>query len=429
MKLFSFIIIKKMIFLIAFISAVCAFAKPVTVKIAIGTNTPDLEFTKQQLKIFEKSNSDIKVEVLRLSISASENYGYILQVLEAKSSDIDIFAIASAWNGDLAPNLIDINKYLPKETTKKFLSKTLETCVVDGKVVSYPWNVDCGILYYRNDLLKKYNLKVPTTWIELTKAANIIKQGEIESGNKDFVGYVWQGNAYEGLTCNALEWIASNDGGTVVSDSKEITINNPNAIKAVDLAARWVGTISPRGVLSMQEEDCRTAFQAGNAAFMRNWPYCYTLMEQADSKIKGKFEVATLPAGTGGDFRSTISGWGLGINKYSQNPDIAAKVIQFLTSTDFETGRAVKLGAIPTVNDVYNQEEFRKAIPYFKVIQKSIDHGVACPAIQTAPYYNQVSSQFYKAVYSVLTGSKGAATAFAELSKEIKATTGLKIKN
>jgi trehalose/maltose transport system substrate-binding protein len=429
MKLRNLSIIRKILFLITLFTALYAFAEPITVKIAIGTNTPDLEFTKQQLKVFEKNNPDIKVETLRLSTSASENYGYILQMLQAKSTDIDIFAIASAWNGDLASNLMDLNKYLPKVTTEKFLAKTLNMSVVDGRVVSYPWNVDCGILYYRTDLLKKYNLEVPTTWMELTKTANIIKQGEVAAGNKDFVGYVWQGNAYEGLTCNALEWVASNDGGTVVNDNKEITINNQNAVKAIELASRWIGTISPRGVLSMQEEDCRIAFQAGNASFMRNWPYCYTLMDQDDSKIKGKFDVATLPAGIGGDFKSTISGWGLGINKYSKHPDIAAKVIQFLTSTDFETKRAVKLGAIPTVSDVYKEKEFRKAIPYFEVIQKSIDNGVACPAIQTAPYYNQVSSEFYKAVYSVLTGSKDAVTALAELSKEIKTTTGFKIQD
>ena len=400
--------------------------KNIIIKLAIGTNTTDLDFTKEQVKVFEKENPGIKVQILRLSNSATDNYAYVLQMLEAKSSDIDIFAIASAWNGDLASNLVDLYKYSPKDIDNKFMKNALNMSIVDGRLVSYPWNVDCGLLYYRSDLLKKYNLKVPTTWMELTKAANTIQQGEFAAGNKDFVGYVWQGNAYEGLTCNALEWIASNDGGTVVNENKKITINNPNAVKAIELAARWIGTISPKGVLSMQEEECRLAFQTGNAAFMRNWPYCYPLMKDKDSIVKDKFDVATLPAGIGGKFKSTLSGWGLGINKYSKHPEAAAKLLQSLTTTDFETRRSI-IGAIPTVSAVYKEKAFKDAVPFYKIIEDSIDNGVPCPATQTAPYYNQVSALFYKAVYSVLTGTKSADTALAELSKEISSTTGFKI--
>ena len=53
-------------------------------------------------------------------------------------------------------------------------------------------------------------------------------------------GFVWQGNAYEGLTCDALEWVASHGGGMIVEKDGTISINNANAAAALDMAAGLV---------------------------------------------------------------------------------------------------------------------------------------------------------------------------------------------
>ena len=89
---------------------------------------------------------------------------------------------------------------------------------------------------------------------------------------------MWQGQSYEGLTCDALEWVNSSGGGQIISPEQVITIYNPAAVDIISRAAEWVGTISPTGVTGFQEEDTRNFFQAGNAAFMRNWPYAYSPM-------------------------------------------------------------------------------------------------------------------------------------------------------
>ena len=153
----------------------------------------------------------------------------------------------------------------------------------------------------------------PQTWDELEEMAQTIQDGERAEGNQDFWGFVWQGNAYEGLTCDALEWIKSNDGGTIVSPDKIITINNANAIAIVDQAAGWVGTISPTGVTGFGEEDARNMWQAGNAAFMRNWPYAYSLGNGDDSAVAGMFDVSPLPAGDSGAGAATLGGWQLAV--------------------------------------------------------------------------------------------------------------------
>ncbi|MTW19629.1 extracellular solute-binding protein [Allochromatium palmeri] len=69
------------------------------------------------------------------------------------------------------------------------------------------------LLYYRKDLLDKHGFAPPETWADLERIARVILEREADP---QLAGFVWQGSAYEGLTCNALEWIDSYRGGTII---------------------------------------------------------------------------------------------------------------------------------------------------------------------------------------------------------------------
>jgi trehalose/maltose transport system substrate-binding protein len=231
---------------------------------------------------------------------------------------------------------------------------------------------------------------------------------------------VWQGNAYEGLTCDALEWIDSNGGGTIISPDKIITINNEAAVAAVDRAAGWVGTISPPGVTGFAEEDARNAFQAGNAAFMRNWPYAYSLGQSDDSAVKGLFDVAPLPAGDSGAGSAALGGWQLAVSKYSENPEVAADVALFLASSDEQKIRAIEGSFNPTIPALYEDAEVCAAQPFLCQLLDVFTNAAARPSTATAPQYNEVSTLFFQAVHGVLTGENDGANALAELELDLQ---------
>ncbi len=274
-----------------------------------------------------------------------------------------------------------------------------------------PLFTDAPALYYRKDLLEKHGAAVPTTWEELTATAQKIMDAERAEGKADIWGYVWQGNAYEGLTCNALEWIKSNGGGQIIEPDGTISINNENAVKALEMAKGWVGTISPRGVLSYMEEESRGVWQTGNAVFMRNWPYAYALGNGDDSPIKGKFDVAPLPSG-GGDNTSaaTLGGWNLAVSRFSPNPEAAISLAMFLASTEFQKQRAMHgLAACrrscrsTTIAEIAAQQPL---IPRWKDI---FLNAVPRPSAPTKVAYNEVSSKFWSAVHETLSGTGTAA--------------------
>src|SRR5260370_37292435 len=108
--------------------------------------------------------------------------------------------------------------------------------------------------------------------------ATRIQAGERAKVQKDFWGYVWQGGVSEDLTCAGLEWQMSDGGGRIVEADRTISVNNPRAIRAWQRAARWVGSISPPGVVAYEKWDAENVWLAGMAPFHRAWLSDYSLI-------------------------------------------------------------------------------------------------------------------------------------------------------
>lgn len=393
----------------------------ITLTVLAGNVGQELQLTQEAADRYMEQNPGITVNVVDAPDFAQDRLGFYLQLFEAQSPEGDVFQIDVIWPGDLAEHFIDLNEYGGAEAAAEHFPAIIENNTVDGKLVGIPWFTDAGLLYYRTDLLEKYGYDAPpTTWTELEEMAMAIQEGEREEGNEDFWGFVWQGNAYEGLTCDALEWINSNGGGTIVSPDGVITINNDAAIEVVDQAAGWVGTISPPGVIGYGEEDARGVWQAGNAAFMRNWPYAYSLGQADDSSIAGIFDVSPLPAGEGGSPAATLGGWQLGVSQYSEHPAEAADLALFMASYEEQKIRAIEGSFNPTIQALYEDEEVLAANPFYGDLYDVFINTVARPSTVTAPQYNEVSTLFFNSVHSVLTGDADAETAFAGLELDLQ---------
>ncbi len=397
----------------------------ISLTVAGGAVGQEKELTIKAAEMYMERNPNVTVEVLETPDLANDRLGLYLQFLEAESSEVDVYQIDVIWPGDLAEHFIDFYDYGAEEVVDDHFQAIVENnTTTDGRLVAMPWFTDAGLLYYRTDLLEKYDREVPETWDELEETARYIMEEERAAGNEDFYGYVWQGDAYEGLTCDALEWVYSNGGGQIVSPDQKITINNDKAIEIIDQAAGWVGDISPTGVTGMGEEDARSMWEAGNALFMRNWPYAYTLANQEGKPTDGNTGVAPLPAGDSGKSAATLGGWNLGVSKYSENPEEAAKLAMFLAGEEVQKLRAVEGSFNPTIKSLYEDEDVLEAVPFFGSLYDVFTNAVARPSTATAPQYNQVSELFFQSVHSVLTGESNAQEAIEYLELDLMDTTG-----
>jgi trehalose/maltose transport system substrate-binding protein len=395
-----------------------AAAQAAEISISCGAVGAELQLCEEGARAWAEKTGNT-VEIVSTPNSTTERLALYQQLLAAGASDIDVFQIDVIWPGILGSHFIDLKPY-SKGAEAEHFEAIVQNNTIDGELKAMPWYTDAGVLYYRKDLLEKHGAAVPTTWEEMTETARKIQAAEREGGDGDIWGFVFQGRAYEGLTCDALEWIDSYGGGSIVNADGEVTINNPQAIKAIDLAASWVGEIAPKGALNYAEEEARGVFQSGNAVFMRNWPYAWALANSDDSPIKGKVGVTALPkGGADGKNTGTLGGWNLAVSKYSAHPDEAADLVMYLTSLQEQKRRAIKSSYNPTIASLYKDPEVLEAVPFFGDLYDTFVNAVARPSRVTGEKYNRVSNAFWNAVHQTLSGQQTAEASLGALEGEL----------
>ncbi|WP_374574509.1 ABC transporter substrate-binding protein [Phenylobacterium sp.] len=390
---------------------------PVEISISCGALGVELQLCTDAVHRWEKKTGN-RVRIVSTPNSSTDRLALYLQMLASRTDEFDVLQIDVVWAGILADHLIDLRPYLG-DAPKAHFASLIRNDTVNGRLVAMPWWTDVGVLYYRKDLLAEYGFAPPQTWQEMTRIARAIQAAERAKGHTRMWGYVFQGRAYEGLTCNALEWIDSFNGGAIVDAKGDITVDNPRAIEALSLAGSWVGTISPRGVLNYDEEAARGVFQTGDAVFMRNWPYAWALAQGQDSPVRGKVGVVPLPkGGPGGKHAGTLGGWHLAVSRYSKHPAEAASLVAFLTSAPEQKIRAVKAAYNPTIPALYGDPDVLAANPFFGALLPSLESATARPSRVAGPHYNRLSSDFWRAVHDVLTGDP-AGPRVAELNSDL----------
>ena len=287
---------------------------------------------------YVEMNRYIRVEVLKkleaMQNDPNANYVNTLQPLETdlynqlaremlKEENLDVFDVDIVYSGSFGQDTVDLQLVPDIQGLIDSLDPILrDAYTYDGRLVAFPLYKNQGILVYRKDLLRKYKfdenepMQANFTWKRLETIARTIMEGE-QKANPKFIGYAWQGLAYEGLTCNLMEWLASDGFVREIVNGDKVTLNDENntriAIEALERARRWLldGGISSRDTLNWKEKTSNKEFTDGNSAFLRTWDSMYQKIRNEAAK---EFEVdATyLPAGKAAR-AATIGGWGVAL--------------------------------------------------------------------------------------------------------------------
>src|ERR671915_419085 len=352
------------------------------------------------IDLFKKENPDVTVKLVELPESADEQRTQLVQRLDAESDECDVLGMDVIWTAEFAAQdwLQDTSDIIePRQDD--FIPSTLETAQYEDKYWAVPYHTNAGFLYYRTDQVQQ----APETWEDVYAAA-----GENN-------GIVYQGARYEGLTVNFLELLYSGGGSVLSEDGQEVQVNSPEGQAALEFMANGVqsGAV-PKAVTTYMEEESRRAFESGNATFMRNWPYAYALGK--DSNIAKNFDVATFPGYGGNEGAGVLGGYDLAISAYSKNPEGSLAFIEFATDTEQQKLMATEASLPPTLTEVYDDPEVKKAMPFAAELRTAIEQAQPRPV---SPVYPQISEAIYNNVFAALQGNMSPDEAATKMNEEI----------
>jgi multiple sugar transport system substrate-binding protein len=366
---------------------------------------------------FEKAYPNIHVKLQSAPTDTDTNRASLITTISGGATSPDVYMGDVIWPGQFgkAGLAAPLSKYLPSSYFSSFAPGLVQGATYNGQVYGAPFFEDEGFLYYRKDLLAKEHMTVPTTWEQLeSDATTLAHKGDVK------YGYVWQGDSYEGLTCNFMEYLGSAGGTALNSNLTKATIDSPAGQKALTFMRSLITSgASPSAVTTMQEPQAMSAFANGQAAFLRNWDYAYNYANTASSpsKIVGKVGVAPLPtfAGETAPGTSNIGGWNLYINPHSKNVAADLTFIKWMTSPTAQTVLATQFSEIPTVQSVRTSAAVVAKNPVLATVPKTR----LIPRPAQTPDYAKVSQAIYTNVNAVLSGSSSPSSGLSTASSQI----------
>ena len=350
------------------------------------------ELLTRHIARFEQANPGIHVRIQRTPDDATQRHQLFVQWLNARAGEPDILQLDVVWTPEFAAAgwLLPLDRWKPNASA--FFPSTIAANTWAGSQFAVPWFMDVGMLYWRTDLFRS----APATMEELAADARSARA----KGTP--YGIVWQSARYEGLVTSFVEFLGA-FGGRILSDDGRVVVDSPEGIRALTFMRDLLASgAAPTDILTWHEEESRFAFQNGAAAMMRNWPYAVTLLKSpTESRVAGKFAVAPMPGTASGAPTATLGGSALGINAFTEHPDAAWKVVDFLTAPEQMLDRS-RLSGYPPRPALYDDPRLGGILPIPLALARTIvERAVPRPA---TPIYSQLSELLQIDLHRALSG-------------------------
>jgi multiple sugar transport system substrate-binding protein len=355
----------------------------------------------KQVALFNQTHPNIHV-TWQAVISNSAEYEKLFTAIRADNEpDVAQVEFQTLPQFETTRSLVDISKYGANSVKDQFPAWMWNQVSLSNAVYAIPQDGGPMVLFYREDLFKKYNLPVPATWAQYADdaaklhaaAPNVyitnFDPSPIAAGQ--FVGLIWQ------------------NGGNLFSTSGQswkVSINSPQALQ---VASYWQDLIDKKLVKTEPDftDDWNNDLQTGTLASWFSGAWGNGTLKENAPQTSGKWRVAPMPQWQAG--QNVSSNWGGSttvVFKKTRHPQEASMFAQWISANQQSALLEFNWGAYPALLSALSSSTMNSPQPFFgnQVINQVFSSSAKQVNVnfQWGPsmeqVYNDMGDQFANAV-------------------------------
>ena len=353
---------------------------------------------------------------LTLDAQAFDLHGLTDALFERKGlllGDWDVAFINTDWIASLHASkaVFDLAPLLEKDPPDDFPNgwtpSLLRLQQIDCSVLGVPYHDGPECLIYRKDLFedpkeqRAYQerfggpLRVPRTWQEFYQVAQFFQRPENGLYGTAFAAFPDGHNTVYDFLLQL--WTR---GGELFDRSGRIQLDTPQAIHALAFYRSMLEDASAVHPQCREMDSVKSglAFAAGEIAMMVNW-FGFAAMSEtlADSRVKGRVDIANIPQAESGPSTSLNIYWILCIAAGSPHREIAYQFLRHCLAAPMDKLLTME-GGIGCRRSTWNDPDVNRAVPFYKRLENLHLNAREIPRLPEWPHVASVVDELVSKV-------------------------------
>ncbi|NUP82913.1 MAG: extracellular solute-binding protein, partial [Nonomuraea sp.] len=262
------------------------------------------------VELFNRTHRDVRVTLDNIPPGSRGGYGKIhAAVMSGAAPCLAQMEFQELPSFLLNSELVDLRPYLTQADRADFQQGAWELVTFEGGTYAVPQATGPMALYYREDLLKKWDIKVPTTWQEYRDAAARIRRADPRA-------YITAFPANDAAPFISLAWQAGTPWMEARSDVWHARLTSPASVKVARFWQEMIDDdlvkVAPQFTPSWYKD-----LNSGGLVAVPVAQWAEAIMEANAPDSSGKWRAAPLPqwepggkasAGYGGSATALLRG-------------------------------------------------------------------------------------------------------------------------